>query len=411
LQTTRRGWLAALRYKDFRLLLIGEVTSAIGTEMFYVALNWQMYLLTHSALALGLLGLASFVPAMLFSLLGGNFADAHNRKKILNITQPIFMLCSVLLAFATFVHVVTPLFMYIVAAIVAATVAFDHPARSSLIPNLVDKKDFTNTLSVYEMFEQIARITGPLIAGFLIAGIGVGSIYGIDAISTIAVLLALLLMKHTGEPGGEKSTVSLNSIKEGLTFVRSKTLLWSSILVDFFATFLALAMVLLPIFANEILHVGPQGLGLLYAAPSIGAILAGFVMTLKGQVRFQGKTLLFAVALFGLATILFGFSHVYILSVFALALIGGFDSISVIMRENIQQLATPDSMRGRVASIAMIFWMGGPQLGEFEAGLLAALIGVQLSVVAGGVATIVFVGIMALLVPALRKYQATHERV
>ena len=406
MQTTRGGWLEALHYRDFRLLLIGEVTSAIGTEMFYVALNWQMYLLTHSAVALGLLGLAGFVPALLFSLLGGNFADAHNRKKILYVTQPIFMLCSILLALATFAHVVTPLIMYIISGIVAATVAFDHPARSSLIPNLVDKKDFTNTLSVYEMFEQIARIAGPLAAGFLIAGTGVGSIYGIDAISTIAVLLALLLMKHTGEPGGEKSAVSLNSIKEGLSFVRSKTLLWSTILVDFFATFLALAMMLLPIFANDILHVGPQGLGLLYAAPSIGAILAGFIMTLKGQIRFQGKTLLFGVALFGLATILFGLSHVYILSVIALVLIGGFDSVSVIMRETIQQLATPDTMRGRVASIAMIFWMGGPQLGEFEAGLLAALIGVPLSVVAGGVATIVFVGFMAVLIPALRNYQA-----
>jgi MFS family permease len=297
-QTTRGNWLAALHYRDFRLLLIGEILSALGTEMFYVALSWQMYLLTHSALALGLLGLAGFIPAMFFSLLGGNFADAHNRKKILYITQPIFMLCSILLALATFAHDITPLIMYIIAGTVSATVAFDHPARSSLIPNLLDRKDFTNTLSVYEMFEQIARITGPLIAGFF--------------------------------------------------------------------------------------------------------------MTLKGQVRFQGRTLLIAVALFGLATILFGFSHVYILSVIALALIGGFDSISVIMRETIQQLATPDTMRGRVASIAMIFWMGGPQLGEFEAGLLAALIGVQLSVVAGGVATIVFVGSMALLVPALRKYQATR---
>lgn len=292
-----RGWLAALHYRDFRLLLIGEVTSAVGTEMFYVALSWQMYLLTYSAVALGLLGLASFFPAMLFSLLGGTFADAHNRKKILYITQPIFMLCSLLLALVTFFHVVTPLIMYIIAGVTAATVAFDHPARSSLIPNLVAKKDFTNTLSVYEMFEQIARITGPLVAGFLIAGSGVGGIYIIDAVSTIAVVIALVLMNHSGEPGGEKLAVSLTSIKEGLTFVRSKALLWSTILVDFFATFLALAMVLLPIFANDILHVGPQGLGLLYA-----------------------------VALFGLATILFGLSHVYILSVIALVFIGGFDT-------------------------------------------------------------------------------------
>jgi MFS family permease len=356
----------------------------------------------------GLLGLAGFFPAMLFSLLGGNFADAHNRKKILYATQPIFMPCSVLLALATFAHIITPLIMFIIAGIVAATVAFDHPARTSLIPNLVARKDFTNTLSVYEMFEQIARIIGPLVAGVLIASTGVGSIYGIDAVSTIAVLLGLLFMKHTGEHGGEKSPVSLKSIQESLTFVRTKTLLWSTILVDFFATFLALAMVLLPIFANDILHVGPQGLGLLYAAPSIGALLAGFFMTLKGQIRFQGKTLLFAVALFGFATILFGLSRVYILSVIALVFIGGFDSVSVIMRETIQQLATPDIMRGRVASIAMIFWMGGPQLGEFEAGLLAALIGVPLSFVAGGVATIVFVGIMALMVPTLRKHQATN---
>jgi MFS family permease len=405
---TSKHWLAALRYRDFRLLLTGEIISATGTEMFYVAMSWQMYLLTHSALALGLLGLAGFIPAMLFSLFGGNFADAHNRKKILYVTQPIFMLCSALLAMATFTHAITPLIIYILAAIVAATVAFDHPARTALIPNLVDRKDFTNTLSVYETFEQIARITGPLIAGFLIAGIGVGFIYGLDAFSTIAVLLALLLMRHAGEPAGEKSVVSLKSITEGLTFVRSKVLLWSSILIDFFATFFALAMALLPIFANEILHVGPQGLGLLYAAPSLGAIIAGFFMTLNGHVRFQGRTMLVAVALFGMATILFGLSHVYILSVLALALIGGFDSVSVIMRENIQQLATPDSMRGRVSSIAMIFWMGGPQLGEFEAGLLAALIGAQFSVVIGGVATIVFVGMVAMLIPALRKYQANR---
>lgn len=400
-------WLAALHYRDVRLLWIGELISAVGTEMFYVALNWQMYLLTHSAVALGLLGIAGFLPTMLFSSLGGTVADTHNRKKILYVTQPIIALCSLLLALTTFTHAVTPFLMYLLTGLVAAAVAFDLPARGALIPSLVDKQDLTNTLSVYEMLWQIARIAGPAIAGFLIASVGVGEIYGIDAVSTTAVLLALLLIRHSGEPGGEKTAVSLASVKEGLAFVRSKTILWSTILLDFLSTFLASATVLLPIFARDILHVGPQGLGFLYAAPSIGAVLTGFLMARKAQhIRSQGKALLFVVALYGLATILFGLSRIYPLALLALVLIGSFDSVSVILRGTIQLLVTPDTMRGRLSSITMIFWMGGPQLGEFEAGLVAAVVGAPLSVVSGGVATFVLVGIMALLILPLRNYQS-----
>jgi MFS family permease len=403
-------WLAAMRYRDFRLLWTGEFISAAGTEMFFVSLNWQMYLLTHSALALGLIGLARSLPIILFSLLGGAFADAHNRKKILYVTQSVMILCSLLLAFATFTQLVTPLLMYLLTGLDAAAVAFDMPARSALVPNLVDRKDLANALSIYEILWQIASITGPAIAGFLIASIGVGGVYSIDAVSTIAVLLALLLIHNPGEPGGEKTAVSFASMKEGLAFVRSKTILWSTMLLDFLGTFLASAITLLPIYAKDILHAGPQGLGLLYAAPTAGALLAGFFMAQYGQsIKRQGKVLLLAIAAYALATILFGVSRNYLLSLFALALVGGSDCISMVIRQTIRQLATPDWIRGRMSSIMMIFFMGGPQLGEFEAGLVAAAVGAPLSVVLGGAATLGMLGIMAFSIPTLRNYRNVWE--
>lgn len=403
-------WLAAMRYRDFRLLWTGEFVSAAGTEMFFVALNWQMYLLTHSALALGLIGIARSLPIILFSLPGGAFADAHNRKKILYVTQSIMILCSLLLAFTTFTHLVTPLLMYLLTGLDAAAVAFDMPARSALVPNLVDRKDLANALSIYEILWQIASITGPAIAGFLIASIGVGGAYSIDAVSTVAVLLALLLIHHRGEPGGEKTAVSFTSMREGLAFVRSKTILWSTMLLDFLGTFLASATTLLPIYAKDILHVGPQGLGLLYAAPTTGALLAGFLMARYGQsIKRQGRALLLAVAAYALATILFGVSRIYLLSLLALALVGGSDCISMVIRQTIRQLVTPDAIRGRMSSIMMIFFMGGPQLGEFEAGLVAAAAGAPLAVVLGGAATLGMLGIMTLSIPTLRNYRNVWE--
>jgi len=195
-------------------------------------------------------------------------------------------------------------------------------------------------------------------------------------------------------------------MKEGLAFVRSKTILWSTMLLDFLGTFLASAITLLPIYAKDILHVGPQGLGLLYAAPTAGTLLAGFFMAQYGQsIKRQGKVLLLAIAAYALATILFGVSRIYLLSLLALALVGGSDCISMVIRQTIRHLASPDAIRGRMSSIMMIFFMGGPQLGEFEAGLVAAAVGAPLSVVLGGAATLGMLGIMALSIPTLRNYQ------
>jgi MFS family permease len=289
---------------------------------------------------------------------------------------------------------------------VEATVAFDHPARSAFIPSLVAKQDVTNAISVYEVQYQFTTLVGPVLAGWLLTSSGPVGIYGIDALSTLLVLLALFLIKHSGEPSGAKTKLSLISMKDGLTFVKSNSLLWSSILLDGVATFLASATVLLPIYATEILHVGPQGLGVLYAAPALGAIFASALLAWKGRsIHQQGKMLLLTVTFYALATIVFGLSRFYPLSLIALVLVGSFDSVSKLLRGSLQLRITPDALRGRLSSITMMFWMGGPQLGEFEAGILAAAIGAPLAVAMGGLATIVFVGIIAVASPQLRKYR------
>ena len=400
-----RRLLAAFRSRDFRLLWSGELLSFVGTAMFYVAISWQLYLLTHSAVALGLLGVIRVLPTLLLSLPGGNVADASNRKKILFVTQSIFALSSLFLALVTFMRVASPWLLYLVVGLVEATVAFDHPARSAFIPSLVEQQEVTNAMSVYEIQYQFTTLVGPVLAGWLLSSIGAGGVYAIDAVSTLAVLLSLLLIKQVGEPSGDRTPMSLASMKEGFAFVRSNRLLWSSILLDSFATFFASAMALLPIYANEVLRVGPQGLGLLYAAPALGAMLAGVLMaSWSRHIHRQGRALLLTVMLYALATMVFGLSRFYPLSLFALALAGGFDSVSVILRGSLQLRVTPDALRGRLSSITMIFWMGGPQLGDFEAGLLAAVIGAPLAVTLGGISAVVFVGIMALAFPQLRTY-------
>jgi len=398
----------AFRYRDFRLLWLGEFVSATGSAMFYIALNVQMYRLTHSPAALGLIGVARFAPTVLLSLPGGVFADAHNRKKILYVTQSLIALCSLLLALATYTHAVTPALLYLLTAVVAAAVAFDLPACGALLPTLVARKDLPAASSVYEVLWQAANVIGPGLAGVLIAAIGVGGVYSIDVVSTTAVILALALMTTRGEPTGDKRSVSLAARREGLVFLTAKPLLWSTLLLDFLSTLLASVTVLLPVYAATVLHVGPQGLGFMYAAPDVGAILMGVFIATRGlRIRNQGRVLLVAIVVYAVSTIIFGLSRAYPLSLLALALVGASDTVSVVIRQNIHQLATPDALRGRLSSIDMVSFMGGEQLGALEAGLLAAAIGAPFAVVLGGVATLGTAAITAIVAPALRHYRSS----
>jgi MFS family permease len=241
----------------------------------------------------------------------------------------------------------------------------------------------------------------------VIAWLGVAAVYWIDAISFIAVIVALLLMR-VGAIIGERRGINLRAALEGLTFVRKNRMIWSTMILDFLATFFSSATVLLPIFATDILQVGPQGVGLLYAAPSVGAVLASGILSVMGAFRRQGPVLLVSVTLYGICTLIFGLTTNFWLAILMLIGVGASDTVSMVVRQTIRQVMTPDDMRGRMTAVGMLFFAGGPQLGEIEAGVAAGLMGGPLSVAVGGLACVIMVGILAVTTPELREYDGAE---
>ncbi len=401
----RHSPFIALKFRNFRLFWLGLLTSRIGSEMQVVAVSWQIYLLTKSALSLGLIGLSRFIPILILALFGGMASDLFDRKKIMLAAQVVMAAVSAILAITTFTDHINPVLIYLLLAANSAASAFDTPARQALVPSLVPQKYFMNAVSLNTIMWQSAIVMGPSISGFVIAYLGVGSIYIINIFSFLAVILALLAMNPVRKHSAAVTSFTLQSIKEGLTFVAKTPIIFSTMLLDFFATFFSSATVLLPIFAKDILAVGPQGLGFLYAAPSIGGVLSGLILSWLGHFKNQGKILLSAVICYGLSTILFGFSKSFYLSLIFLFATGACDVISTVIRNTVRQLNTPDYIRGRMVSVNMIFFMGGPQLGEVEAGLAAAAWGAPVSVVLGGIGTIIAACALAFFIPKLRKYR------
>jgi MFS family permease len=375
-----------------------------------VAINWHVYLLTKSAFALGLVGLFRGAPIMICSLVGGVVADVMNRKRLMVLTQTTLLLTAAALAFLTALGLDSVWPIYLLTAVGAAATAFDIPARQALMPRLVPAKDFSNAVSSSMLVFQIGMVVGPALAGTVLAYYSPAVVYGANALSYVAVVIALFLMRTSGEvpraADDDVTRVSFSALKEGLRFVWRTPIIVQTMTLDFVATFFASATALLPIFADRILHVGAQGLGVLAAAPAVGAVVAGVVMARFGTPSRQGATVLGSVAVFGAATAAFGWSRIWWLSLLMLAVIGAADTVSTILRQTIRQLVTPDYLRGRMTSINMVFFMGGPQLGELEAGALAALIGAQLSVVTGGIGCLVAVGIFVLAGGMLVKYRA-----
>lgn len=402
----------ALRHRDFRLLWLGQLISQAGTAMQTLAINWHIAVLTdYNPLALGLVGLSRVVPIIVFSLIGGATADARDRRKVMIVTQSVMALLAAVLGLITQAGLDHIAAIYVLNALAASASAFDSPARQSLIPSLVPREHLTNAMSLNQIMFQTATIVGPMLAGLLIGASGaetVGSaqniavVYWLNALSFLAVIGALILM-HPGQPVPRRK-MDAGSVREGFRFVRGQPIIWSTMLLDFFATFFSSANQLLPIFAGKILNAGVQGLGVLSAAPALGALLAGGVMSLLTRIRQPGKLILYSVAAYGTATLVFGLSTVFWLSWLALALTGTADAVSTILRATIRQLVTPDQLRGRMTSINMIFFMGGPQLGELEAGVAAALIGAPLSVVTGGLGCLIAAAAVAWKVPMLRRY-------
>ena len=400
----------ALRHRNFRLLWSGQLVSMAGTLMQGAAILWHVSLLVppdQRGLALGMVGLVRLLPIVVFSLVAGVVADAHDRRRLMLVTQVGMAACAGTLAWLTFagVHAVWPI--YLLAGAGAAFGTFDGPARQSFIPTLVPREHLPNAISLNTIMFQTAAVAGPALGGLVIGELGVGWAYALNAASFLCVIGALLAMRDVPvrEPG-TATPVSFGAAWEGLRFVLRSPLIRSTSLLDFFATFFASATALLPIFAQDILHVGAHGYGVLAAAPAIGSIVASVVMVrLVERIRRRGAVLLWAVAAYGVATIAFGFSREFTLTFACLALSGAADTVSMVIRNVVRQLATPDHLRGRMTSVVMVFFMGGPQLGEFEAGLLANLMGAPFSVVSGGVGCVLAVAWVAARTPQLRRYR------
>lgn len=401
-----RNRYPALTYRDYQLQWAGQFISNAGTQMQTVAINWQLYEITHSPYVLAVLGASRIIPIIAFSLLGGAIVDAHNRKKILYLTQTTQAILAALLAIITWFHRATPVNLLVINAMLVAIFSLDGPARSAFMPSLVKREHYGNAVSLNVIGYNISTVAGPAVAGFIIALSGVATVYAINALSFLILLGALAGIRASGVvEGAERQPVSLAGIKEGLAFVKSKTLIWSTMLLDFFVTFFGEATVLLPIFAKDILHGGPQLLGLLYAAPFIGATVMGFIVSHMGKIMHTGKVLFVGIICYAIGTIVFGLSKNVALSLGALMVIGAGDGLSAIIRNIIRQLSTPDHIRGRMTGINMIFYMGGPRLGEIEAGIVAGLLGAPLAVVIGGLGTLIVVWIMGMRIPTLRQYR------
>ncbi len=395
----------ALQHRDFRLLWIGSFVSQAGSQMRVVAVGVQLWDLTQNPAALGLLGVFKLVPLLLLSLFGGVIADSFDRRRLLMLTQGTFAASSVLMAAATFYGWMSPGLLYGISALSAAILAFDNPARSAFVPNLVPRRHLANALSLNIIVWQVGTIIGPTLGGFFLPlhTLGFAIIYSIDAVSFTAVLLALFLM-HMRPERAESRNVSLGAALDGLRFLRQMPIIMSTMTLDFFATFFGGAMVLLPPFAEQVLHIDRQYWGILYAAPAVGAVVAGVIMSWLGDLKRQGLIVLVSVAAYGVATVVFGVSGLFWLALLGLAGTGAADTVSMVMRQTIRQLNTPDELRGRMTSVNMLFYIGGPQLGEVEAGIAAALIGIGPSIALGGVAVIVVAAFTGYLVPSLRNY-------
>jgi len=407
--------LIALQHRNFRLIWIGLLVSFSGTFMQNAALLWHLSLLVSpdkKALVLGLVGLGRVAPVVVFSMVSGVVADAVDRRQVLLLTQSLAALVAFGLSFLAY-HGVSHLWpVYVLAAIGGGVSAFDLPARAALMPMLVPREHLPNAITLNTIMFQIASVVGPAAAGVVIAWTGVGMTYALNGVSFFFVIVALLMMRDVPKTKlstaeGARNDVSWKAATEGLRFVFQSPLMRSTMLLDFVATFFASATALLPIFAQDILHVGAAGYGWLFAAPAVGSFVTSLALVpLVDKIRRRGESIIWSVAGHGLATIVFGVSRSFWLTFLCLAMVGSTDTVSTVLRNVIRQLETPDRLRGRMTGVNMVFFMGGPQLGEFEAGAVANWLGVSFSVISGGVGCLLATVWVAWTTPVLWRYRS-----
>ena len=396
----------ALHHRRFRLLWLGLLFSMAGSQMQVSALLWHISTLSDEPIALGGIGLARILPVIAFSLISGSIADVYNRRRIMFVTQGTMTLVALGLTCLTLCGEINIWLIYLLTAIQAVAAAFDLPARQALVPNLVPARDLPNAFSLQSIAAQTGAIVGPALGGLVIAYLGQAYVYLINAVSFLAVFIALILMGSVEQNTNQtqRRAVSRTAITEGIQFILHQPIILSTMLIDFFATFFSSANTLMPLIATDRLGVGVIEYGWLNAAQSIGAVIAAVVISQLGQIPRQGRLFLIAVVSFGVFTILFGLASSFLAAMLALVFVGASDSVSTIIRNTIRQLQTPDYIRGRMVSINQIFFTGGPQLGEVEAGVVAQIFGPVFAIISGGIGCLLAVGIIVRRWPQLRTY-------
>jgi MFS family permease len=390
---------------------VGQLISVAGSQMQLWALYWHLRTLSDQPMVISGIGLARFLPVIIFSLIAGVAADRFNRRKMAILTQLALGGVALILGISTSLGAASIWVLFGLMAVQSVASAFDVPARQALIPSLVPREDLSNAYSLNSIASKVGGILGPAISGLVIAFLGLEWAYWINAISYLAVIAALIAMGNVRSvilqgPFGLKGT--FHDIREGIVFIKNSPIILSVMILDFFGTFFSSAKTLLPFVAQDILHVGAIQYGWLSASQSVGTLFVGLYLSQKRQLRRQGMLISISVVMFGLATILFGISTSFLLTVLALILIGAFDGLSAIIRNTVRQILTPDAMRGRMMSITHIFSKGGPQLGEVESGLVAQVLGVPFAIISGGVGCVLAAGIVTKVIPQLRKYDGAE---
>jgi len=410
-QASRRG-IEAFRSRDFRRYQLARVMAILGAEAQSVAVAWQIYSITHRAIDLGYTGLALFLPGLLFLLPAGHVADRFDRRHVILICYSLQMVCSAALVYLAIRGSQSILPIFAVLFVIGTGRAFSGPASSALIPHLVPEEHFVNAVTWGGAIFQLANITGPALGGLLFtlslgarlrsAGLeGAGIVY-LFTLITLAWFITLVGTLHVRPGRMEHRALSLEVIMAGFQYVRRASLLLGSISLDLFVVLLGGATALMPIFAHEILHQGPRGLGMLRAAPAMGAVIMSLVMARFPLRKRAGRWLFICVTIFGAATIVFGLSRSLWVSLLALAIAGAADTISVIIRGSVVQLATPPEMRGRVSAVNSLFIGASNELGEFESGLTAQWWGAVRATVIGGIGSLVVAGIWSAAFSGLR---------
>ncbi|WJV61440.1 MFS transporter [Pectobacteriaceae bacterium CE70] len=381
----------------------GQIASSLAFQMLVVGIGWQMYALTNSALNLGLVGLAQFLPQLALTLFAGHAVDQYNRRRIILFARLVMAATVLVLAVGCFTQTINATMIYACSAILGATRAFEMPATQALLPNLIEPGLLSRALALMASAREATVIVGPALGG-LIYLLGSTILYTASMACFLLSSLFLFRLRYTHQALA-KSPVNLKTLFSGIHFIRRNPVILGSISLDMFAVLLGGATALLPIVAKDILHTGPWGLGLLRCAPALGAVLMSIYLTRRPLRQNVGKIMFMAVTLFGLATILFGLSNQLWLSLSALLVLGASDMISVVIRSTLVQLETPDEMRGRVSAANSIFIGTSNQLGEFESGVTAAWLGVVPAIVLGGIGTLLVVTLWMKGFPMLTQRQ------